>query len=142
MPMLVHREQDAPVDGLEPVAGVRQGAGDDHAHGVVEVGAAHLLVDVDAMDRPDVHCAAVVLDIGHRANYIPQTLFFMIATYGLLPFCVAVPKEALVCNRSFKPGRKKKFRRRLLSAVASCAMRQSGWRRFGPSHGSVCPTRK
>ena len=33
--------------GLEAVAGVRQRAPDDDGHGVVEVGAAHLLLDVD-----------------------------------------------------------------------------------------------
>ena len=30
---------------LQPVAGIRQRARHDHAHGVVEVGAAHLLLD-------------------------------------------------------------------------------------------------
>ena len=44
---LVHGEQDAPVDRLQPVAHVGQCAGDDHAHRVVEVGAFHLLLDGD-----------------------------------------------------------------------------------------------
>ncbi len=44
---VVHGVQDAAVDRLEAVAHVGQGAGDDDAHGVVEVGALHLLVDVD-----------------------------------------------------------------------------------------------
>ena len=38
---LVHAVQDAPVHRLQPVAGVRQRARHDHAHGVIEVRAAH-----------------------------------------------------------------------------------------------------
>ena len=41
---LLHGVEDAAMDGLEAVARVRQGAGDDDAHGVVEVGAPHLLL--------------------------------------------------------------------------------------------------
>ncbi len=93
---VVHGIQDAPVDRLEPVARIRQGAGDDHAHGVIEVRAAHLLVDVDAVDRADVHRVAVVLDIGHKANYIPQALFLTIAAYSFLPFCLAATSSDLV----------------------------------------------
>jgi len=43
--VLVHREQDAAVHGLQPVAQVGNGAADDHAHGVVEIAAAHLVLD-------------------------------------------------------------------------------------------------
>ena len=39
---------------LQPVAGIRQGASHDDAHGVVEVGVAHLLVDVNAMNGTDI----------------------------------------------------------------------------------------
>jgi hypothetical protein len=35
------------MDGLEAVAGVRERAPNDDRHGVVEVGAAHLLFDID-----------------------------------------------------------------------------------------------
>ena len=42
---LMHAEEDPSVHRLQPVARIRQGAGDDHAHGVVEVGASHLLLD-------------------------------------------------------------------------------------------------
>ena len=41
----VHGEHDLPVDRLETVADVGQGAPDDDAHGVVDVGALHLLLD-------------------------------------------------------------------------------------------------
>jgi len=52
---IVHRVQDATVDGLEAVAGIRQRPGDDHAHGVVEVGFAHFLVDFDRSNNTDIH---------------------------------------------------------------------------------------
>ena len=44
---LVHREQDAAVHRLQPVAHVGQRPPDDHAHRVIEVGAAHLLFEAD-----------------------------------------------------------------------------------------------
>ena len=44
---LLHAVEDAAVDGLEAVADVGQGAADDDRHGVVEVGAAHLVFNVD-----------------------------------------------------------------------------------------------
>ena len=47
---VVHGVQDATVDGLEAVAHVGQGSPDDDAHGVVEVGALHLLLQVDLAD--------------------------------------------------------------------------------------------
>src|SRR5208337_2122969 len=39
--------EHAPVNGLQPVAGIRQRAPDDNAHRVIEIGAAHLLFDID-----------------------------------------------------------------------------------------------
>ena len=53
---LVHAEQDAPVHGLQAVAHVGQRARHDHAHGVIEVGALHLVGDGDG---PDVDRALV-----------------------------------------------------------------------------------
>jgi hypothetical protein len=44
---LVHREQDAPVNGLEAVAHIRERAPHDYAHGVIEIGAPHLLLEAD-----------------------------------------------------------------------------------------------
>ena len=46
-PHLVHAVQDAPVHGFQPVTDVRQGAADDHAHGVIHVRQAHLVFDGD-----------------------------------------------------------------------------------------------
>src|SRR3546814_13757256 len=47
---LVHREQHAPVDRLEAVADVRKCAPHDHAHGVIEVTAEHLVLEIDGDD--------------------------------------------------------------------------------------------
>ena len=47
---VVHGVQDAPVNGFEAVAHVGQGAPDDDAHRVVQVGALHLLLQVDLAD--------------------------------------------------------------------------------------------
>ncbi len=46
---VVHAEQHAPVHRLETVADVGQSAPHDHAHGVVEVGRAHLVRDLDLL---------------------------------------------------------------------------------------------
>ena len=45
--VLVHRIEDAPMHRLEAVARVGQRARHDHAHGVIEIGALHLLDDGD-----------------------------------------------------------------------------------------------
>ena len=44
---LVHRVEDPAMDGLEAVAHVGQGAADDDAHRVVEIGGPQLLLDGD-----------------------------------------------------------------------------------------------
>ncbi len=49
-PHLVHREQDAAVDGLQAVADVGQRAPDDDRHGVVEIRGAHLLLEPAGLD--------------------------------------------------------------------------------------------
>ena len=43
VPLLVHRVQNAAMHGLEAVARIRQRTRHDHAHGVIEVGALHLV---------------------------------------------------------------------------------------------------
>ena len=42
-----HAEKNAAMDGLEAVANVGKGASHDHAHGVIEVRALHLVFDID-----------------------------------------------------------------------------------------------
>ena len=44
---LVERVEHAAMHGLQAVAGIGQRAPDDHAHRVVEIGAAHLLFNID-----------------------------------------------------------------------------------------------
>ena len=46
-PGLVHGVEDAAVDGLQAVLDVGDGPADDDAHGVIEVGALHLLFEAD-----------------------------------------------------------------------------------------------
>src|SRR3954454_22054230 len=48
---VVHCVEDTAMHGLQTVAHVRQGAPDDHAHGVVEVRRAHLLLEEARLDR-------------------------------------------------------------------------------------------
>ena len=43
--VLVHRVEDAPVHGFQAVAHVGQRAADDHAHGIIEIAALHLVGD-------------------------------------------------------------------------------------------------
>ena len=43
----LHREEHATVNGLQPVARIGQSARHDHAHRVIEIGALHLLFDID-----------------------------------------------------------------------------------------------
>ena len=45
MPLLVHRIEDAPMHRLQAVARIRQRPRHDHAHGVIEIRALHLLRD-------------------------------------------------------------------------------------------------
>ena len=49
MPDIVHAEKDPAVHRLETVAHVGQRPADDHAHGVVEVGRAHLVGYLDLL---------------------------------------------------------------------------------------------
>ena len=44
---LLHAVKDAAMHGLEAVADIGESAADDDRHGVIEVGAAHLLFEVD-----------------------------------------------------------------------------------------------
>jgi len=53
-PHLAHRVEDPAMDRLQAVADIRQRPGDDHAHRVVEVRDAHLVLDEDVPDGADV----------------------------------------------------------------------------------------
>ena len=66
-PQPLHGVEDAPVHGLQAVAHVGQRAGDDHAHGVLEVRALHLLGERDGSDVARLFAAGrlVVGVVGH-----------------------------------------------------------------------------
>jgi len=49
-PQLMHREQDAPLNRFEAIAGIGQGPSHDHAHGVFQVRALHLLMQLNRLD--------------------------------------------------------------------------------------------
>ena len=49
-PQFVHCIEDPSLNRLEAVAGIRQGSSHDHAHGVLEVGALHLLMQGDRLN--------------------------------------------------------------------------------------------
>ena len=67
-----HIVEDAPVHGLQTVAHVGQGTGDDDRHRIVDVGRLHLLLDVDGDDAP------------HQ----PGILFFFSQHFGFWNFIV------------------------------------------------------
>ena len=66
--VLVHRVEDAPVHRLEAVAGIGQRARHDHAHGVIEIGALHLLDDGNrALGRPAISgCTGCLIVVGQE----------------------------------------------------------------------------
>ena len=100
----VHREQHAAVHRLEAVPHVRERAPHDHAHGVVEVAAAHLVFEIDGDDflgglgHSDV--------FGWRAARRPGT----------------PPKDACGSSR----GKRKRRRDRAFTGGARSASRESG----------------
>ncbi len=65
-PRLVHAVEDAAVDGLEAVADVGQRAPDDHAHRVVEVARAHLLLELARLDPAAAE--RFVREVGHQTS--------------------------------------------------------------------------
>jgi len=46
-PQLIHGEEDTAMHGFQTIAKVRQRSTNDNAHGVLEVGLLHLVLDVD-----------------------------------------------------------------------------------------------
>ena len=70
---LVHRVQDAPVDGLQAVAHVGQRAPDDDRHRVVEIRSAHLVferarLDVAAADYVQAMPSCSDVEVGDGAR--------------------------------------------------------------------------
>ena len=55
-----HTEEDAAVNRLETVTDIREGTRHNHRHGIVDVGAFHLLLDVDLHDSVLINCLIFV----------------------------------------------------------------------------------
>ena len=58
----VHGIQDAPVDRLQAVPDVGQGAPGDDAHRVIDVGLLHLVLDADVLDA--------IAEVGRGVRYV------------------------------------------------------------------------
>ena len=54
---VVHRDEDAALRGLQPVPSIGKRPRHDHAHGVIEVGVLHLLLDLHRLHVSDFHKA-------------------------------------------------------------------------------------
>ena len=54
-PHVMHGVQDAPVDRFQPITGIRQGASNDHAHGVIQVCLLHLAINIDLLNQANFH---------------------------------------------------------------------------------------
>ena len=72
---LVHGVENAAMHGLEAVAGVRESAAHDHAHGVIEIGALHLVDDGDQLDVarglvPSGAAGADIVRIGQNGSFL------------------------------------------------------------------------
>ncbi len=46
-PHIVHGVQNAAMHGFKPIPCIRQSAGHDYTHGIVEIGTAHLSINID-----------------------------------------------------------------------------------------------
>ncbi len=68
---IVHTEQDAALNGLEAVTGIRQGTGNNHRHGVVDVRGAHFMVYLH------------LLDVAGSGNFLQLILLFVIVHFFL-----------------------------------------------------------
>jgi hypothetical protein len=64
---VVHRVEDAPVDRLQPVPDIGQRPSDDHAHRVIEVGGAHLLLELAGLERLG-HVDQAVVGLSHAQS--------------------------------------------------------------------------
>src|SRR5690606_4701592 len=134
--LLVHRIEDAPMHGLQPVAHVRKRARHDHAHRIVEIRLAHFVGDRDQVDVGRRKASAVVVwRVGHSARswsfrslYDMYAIPFPFAMFAarLARFLPRFPafRAAHVCRRpSLLPPPEK-------SAQTACSAR-----RRAPSHG-------
>jgi hypothetical protein len=85
--VLVHREQDAAMHRLQAVPRIRQRAGDDDAHRISEVGAAHLLLDRDG------HHA-----FWQRVAVVGQVAAVVAVAHAVILFSGAGPEVCRTCR--------------------------------------------
>ena len=85
--LLVHRVQDAAMHGLQAVARIRQRTRHDHAHGVIEVGALHLVEDGNGTNIGGHRRLAglVIFGVGQRGNPVSSSLESYSASGALKP---------------------------------------------------------
>ncbi len=76
---VLHGVEDAPVDWLEPVTHVGDGAGYDDAHGIVEVSSAHFIVYTNGLKG-----ASVVYDGFFSGNFrlFSHVIFFRCSQFS------------------------------------------------------------
>src|SRR6185437_16719995 len=103
---LVHGEKCPPMDRLQTITHIRQGPSYNHAHGVVEVGTAHLLFEADGerFFRELIHC---YIFLSETISYIkipasdPRRLLLRKTVNFSMPIVCKSPRYArihAVCN--------------------------------------------
>ena len=89
---VVHRVDHAAMHGLHTVAHVRQGALDDHGEGIRQIGLAHLLLQVLALDAfAGVHQAVVGSVRLLRAQRLHRAVRRELLVAGVVFICTVVP---------------------------------------------------
>jgi len=92
---LAHRVEDAPVDRLEAVANVGQGAAHDHAHRVVEITAFHFVEDRNGLDvGRSARSGPLVNGVGQREGILNANR----AARGLADFSAARHSHRRLCT--------------------------------------------
>ena len=91
---LEHREEHPAVHRLQPVAHVRQRAPHDHAHRVIEVGAAHLLFQADGKSFLGelFHEGCCFLSFGAAGE---RMKFYQLKTFRTTGFAIAIGRFSL-----------------------------------------------
>src|SRR5215467_10903259 len=68
-PHLLHRVENAAVDGLQAVADVGERAADDHRHRIVEIRTAHLFFNVDGLNVQRTGATTIATGRGSQGKF-------------------------------------------------------------------------